>query len=162
VRSPAPTADDYHDRRQRGAAATSRDQPAGAPPTLPPGVYFEKQELSFCQVHAVNHANGHQVLTGSQLLDHCRLLAADNPAWTQAFQPLLGNFSVAAINHWLFHNTTARLVYKPWAQLTGIWQHDSDVLHRLQINGYASCVVQLSEADHTVALRCQTRGVVAI
>jgi hypothetical protein len=84
-----------------------------------PTIYFELQEMPFCQVHALNNAHGHQVLTGQQLMDHCLRLAERNSAWRQAYEPVVGNFSVAAINHWLFHNTDAKLVYQPWARLTG-------------------------------------------
>jgi hypothetical protein len=105
-----------------------------------PTVYFELQELSFCQVHALNNAHGHQVLTGKQLMDHCHRLAEHNSAWRQAYEPVVGNFSVAAINHWLFHNTSAKLVYQPWARLAGNWHHDNAVLQQLAANGYASCI----------------------
>jgi hypothetical protein len=103
--------------RRRGASG-SLPNPATLSNTESP-VYFEQQELSFCQVHAVNDAHGHRVMTGQQLLLHCYRLAAHNAAWGQVYEPGVGNFSVAAVNHWLFHNTVARMVYQPWAQLVG-------------------------------------------
>ncbi len=57
------------DFRRRGAVNTSTVAALGPPPYQ--DVYFDQQELSFCQVHAVNNAQGHQVLTGQQLLTHC-------------------------------------------------------------------------------------------
>ena len=51
-----------HDWRRRGAANTPAPGALGTPQCN--SVYFERQELAFCQVHAVNNAGGGQLLTG--------------------------------------------------------------------------------------------------
>jgi hypothetical protein len=136
----------------------SGDVPTRAMPHLgyPANVLYTP--AAFCQVHAVNNSHGHRVMTGQRLLMHCHRLADHNLAWGQAYEPVVGNFSVAAIDHWLFHNTVARMVYQPWAHLVGEWQQDSGILSKLAANGYASCVVQLSQRDHAAALQCSTEG----
>lgn len=125
-------------------------------PTIYHGMYFERHQLEFCQVHDLNNVVGTGLLTGEALLQHCAQLQAANPVWAHAFTPGAGRFSLYAVNHWLFNCTPSGRVLMKFADLAR--EQAADVLQRMQYEGHQAAVVQLAW-EHAVALRYCKRKV---
>ena len=71
------------------------------------GVYCESQEASQCGVHALNAVLGGKVIDGDACYQHLSHSMSHRPVSAQRpdFSPS-GNYSVNALNHWLYEHTT--------------------------------------------------------
>lgn len=68
--------------------------------------YFEQQQQSFCQVHAVDMLLGHAAVTAGNLFDAYKELLCDGWDNTAApfFHPIHGNFSDGVVKRYLGRN----------------------------------------------------------
>ena len=75
-----------------------------------PSMYFEKQHLNHCQLHAINMYVGRNWLKRHDIHNYCcELLDAnpDNVTLTHSFDKHTGNYSDDMINYILYHTTPA-------------------------------------------------------
>ena len=108
-----PHAHDEQKLYSAGAATRTAPTPAPTHRHPPSRIYFEQQQHSFCWIHAINHLLGCAAISPYRVLTYAEQMLhqaqgenqpAHTHAWTQAFTPVIGQFSVHAINHYLKYN----------------------------------------------------------
>jgi exonuclease III/ribonuclease HI len=73
----------------------------------PGPMYHEKQDRSYCLVHAINNAIGKQILTGKDLCTFLTSMQRIRPDITEHFHSRDGDFTDTAINIWLWTHLTS-------------------------------------------------------
>jgi hypothetical protein len=69
-------------------------------------LYMEVQARQFCMIHSINAYWGRSILTGHHLIEYLNKIP---PTLGIAYDRRSGNFSVAALNHWLQSHTTPQV-----------------------------------------------------
>ncbi len=76
-------------------------------------VYFERQELQYCTVHAINNCFGERILTGPQLIRYAKDLQRNGADMRGQYNDNSGNFVYYLSSLWLYRHSSPNIYLKP-------------------------------------------------